>query len=161
MEPPSIHRTVNAERLNHRHRKSTASRVTNGSALLLNVNPGCVDGRSAWCRRLRDLLEAHVADLGGWSNITAAEAAILRRAVTLCVELERREAQFARVGAVDDVALSVYSTASNTLRRLLESLGLQRRAKDITPTLADIIAGLDNEETAAKPEAAAKNGGAE
>jgi hypothetical protein len=29
-----------------------------------------------------------------------------------------------------------YQRCSNTLRRLLEALGLQRRAKDVTPTLS-------------------------
>ena len=148
MEQPTIHRPVGIERLNRRHRKkSTASRVSNG-ALLPNFNRNCTDGRSAWCRRLRDLLEAHIADLGGWDGISAGQLALVRRAVTLIVELERREVIFAQAGQADDVALSVYQTSVNSLRRLLETLGLERRAKDVTP-LSDILAELDREKPAA------------
>ena len=48
------------------------SRITNGSALL----PG-VDGRSAWVRRARDLIREHLADLGGFDNVSAAERSII------------------------------------------------------------------------------------
>jgi hypothetical protein len=48
-----------AERLKSRQ----CSRVTNGSALLPRV-----DGRSAWVRRCKDIIEAHLSDLGGEHN---------------------------------------------------------------------------------------------
>ena len=110
------------------------SRITNCSALL----PG-VDGRSAWVRRAKDLLVLHMADLGGEDNVSEAERALLRRAVTLIVELERREVMFAQAGAADDDALAIYQTTVNTLRRTLESLGLQRRPRDVSPTLGQIL----------------------
>ena len=44
------------------------SAITNGSDLLA----GDVDHRSAWVRRLRDLILAHTSDLGGSDNISAA-----------------------------------------------------------------------------------------
>jgi ABC-type phosphate transport system auxiliary subunit len=68
-----------------------------------------------------------------------AEYALTRRAVTLIVELERREVMFAQAGEVADEALAIYQTTVNTLRRTLETLGLQRRAKDIGPTLSDLL----------------------
>jgi hypothetical protein len=139
MEPSAPRKPVSAAQVNKRHRKRrSASRVTNGA--LLPGNTRCIDGRSAWCRRLRDLLEAHVSDLGGWDMITASESALLRRAVVLIVECERREAAFAHDGRIDDEALITYQTVANSVRRLLEALGLQRRARDVTPTLARYIA---------------------
>ena len=112
------------------------SRITNGSALL----PG-IDGRSTWVRRIKDLLAAHIADLGGEDNVSEAEYALVRRVVTLIVELERREATFAQAGSVDDDALAIYQTTVNTLRRTLETLGLQRRARDVTlPSLREYLA---------------------
>jgi hypothetical protein len=72
--------------------------------------------------------------------VTAPEAALLRRAVVLIVELERREAAFAQTGQIDDESLVVYQTVSNSLRRLLESVGLARRQRDITPTLDQYLA---------------------
>jgi hypothetical protein len=110
------------------------SRITNGSALL----PG-VDGRGAWVRRAKDLLALHISDLGGEENVSEAERALLRRAVTLIIELERREVLFAQAGAADDGALAIYQTTVNTLRRTLESLGLQRRPRDVGLTLGQIL----------------------
>src|SRR5271166_4468482 len=54
-----------------RSKSRQRSRVTNGTALL----PG-VDGRSAWMRRCKDIIAAHVSDLGGEDNISAAEPAL-------------------------------------------------------------------------------------
>ena len=63
----------------------------------------------------------------------------MRRAVTLIVELERREVTFALAGEADNEGLAIYQTTVNTLRRTLEALGLQRRSKDVTPTLAQYL----------------------
>jgi hypothetical protein len=117
-----------------RHKDPQKSRVANGSALL----PG-LDGRSLWARRAKEVLAAHISDLGGASNVSETEHALLRRAVTLIVELERREVGFAQAGAVDDEALAIYQTTVNTLRRTLEALGLQRRPRDVTHGQAEQI----------------------
>ena len=107
------------------------SRITNGSALL----PG-VDGRSAWVRRARDIIAAHLSDV---PDASAAERSIIRRAAVLTVELERLEAVFAVAGEADPETLDLYGRTSGNLRRLLEAVGLQRRAKECGPTLADVI----------------------
>jgi hypothetical protein len=107
------------------------SRITNGSALL----PG-VDGRSPWIRRCKDILASHLSDK---PDATAAEAAIIRRAAVLIVELERLERQFALAGEADPFTLDLYGRVAGNMRRLLESVGLERRAKDIGPSLSDIL----------------------
>ena len=50
---------------------------------------------------------SHISDLGGEDNVSEAERALLRRAVTLIIELERREVMFAQAGAADDEALAI------------------------------------------------------
>ena len=105
------------------------SRVSNGKALL----PGNIDGRSTWVRRLRDLIAMHTADLGGEGAISEAEKSILRRASTLVVELEMLEARFAEAGGATADELDLYARVSGNLRRLYEAIGLQRRARDVTP----------------------------
>jgi len=116
------------------------SAMTNGSVVL----PG-VDGRSTWVRRLRDLIALHLADLGGEDAVSAAERSIVRRAATLTVELERLEAKFATAGQAEAGELALYTTTSNTLKRLLEAVGLRRRSRDVTPDLHHYIAGQTNE----------------
>jgi hypothetical protein len=117
------------------------SRISNGQALL----PG-IDGRSTWVRRLRDLIALHTADMGGQEAISAAEASIIRRAACLTVELERLELDFATAGEQLPAKLDQYQRCANTLRRLLEAIGLQRRSKNITPTIESIAERLAEDE---------------
>lgn len=91
------------------------SRATNGSTLLQNV-----DGRSAWARRMRDLMALHLSDLGGEGAVSAAEKCLIRREATLTVKQER----FATDGKARAEALDLYS---GNLRRLLNAIGLRRR----------------------------------
>jgi hypothetical protein len=117
-----------AGRLRVRPDKAGKSRITNGSAFL----PG-IDGRSPWVRRAKDLIHDHLSDLGGFNNASAAERSITRRVAVLSVELENLEARFATAGAASAEDLDLYQRTANSLRRLLEAVGLQRRARDVTP----------------------------
>jgi hypothetical protein len=92
-----------------------------------------------WYRRFRDVRALHLSDLGGENAVSAAEASIIRRAATLTTELERLEPMFAQAGEATAEQLELYSRVSGNLRRLLESLGLKRRAKDVTPTLKQYL----------------------
>ncbi|MCJ2087133.1 hypothetical protein MKK88_14225 [Methylobacterium sp. E-005] len=100
-----------------------------------------VDGRSGWARRMRDLMALHLSDLGGGAAVSAAEKSIVRRIATLTVELERMEERFATGGEADADALDLYSRTSGNLRRLLEAIGLTRRAREVTPALSTCIEG--------------------
>ncbi len=95
--------------------------------------PG-VDGRSTWVRRLADLIALHVSDLGGEDAVSHSEHLLVRRAACLTVELERLEVVFATDGQAEPQQLDLYQRASNTLRRHLESIGLKRRPRNVTPT---------------------------
>jgi hypothetical protein len=116
------------------------SRITNGSALLPDI-----DHRSAWMRRFRDLNQLHLSDRGGESAASEAEKALVRRGACLIVELEQLEQQFALNGGGSIKQLECYQRMTNTLRRVLESLGLKREAKDVTPRLHDYLASLQSE----------------
>ena len=111
------------------------SRITNGKALL----PG-IDGRSPWVRRCKDIIASHLSDLGGVDNTSAAERSIIRRASVLTVELERLEVRFALAGEASAEDLDIYARIAGNLRRLLEAVGLQRRAKVIGPSLGELLA---------------------
>jgi hypothetical protein len=106
------------------------SRITNGALL-----PG-IDQRSAWVRRCKDVIASHLSDI---PDATAAERSIIRRASVLTVELERLERQFALAGEADPETLDLYGRVAGNMRRLLESVGLERRARDVSPTLADYL----------------------
>jgi hypothetical protein len=74
-----------------------------------------------------------VSDMGGPDNCSSAERHILRRACVLIVELERLERKFAQAGEASADDLDVYARIAGNMRRLLESVGLQRRSRDVTP----------------------------
>jgi len=103
---------------------TSRSRITNGALI-----DG--DGRSAWARRMRDLIALHLSDLGGEDNVSEAEKSIVRRVATLTVELERMESAFAEAGEALPEQLDLYQRTAGNLRRLLETVGIARRAKPV------------------------------
>jgi len=109
--------------------------------------PG-IDSRCFWVKRCKEILTAHVTDLGGEDALSEAERSIVRRAAVLVVECERLERRFALVPMHETVSLGelhTYSMLANTLRRLLDMAGLEKRTHDITPTIdAYIVAHQDD-----------------
>ncbi len=118
--------------------KKGRSRVTNGRV------PRGVDGRGLWFRRHRDIVSLHIADLGGPDAVTESQKAIVQRAATIIVALEQLEIKFANANEATALELEQFTRASNSLRRHLETLGLDRKPKDITPSLKDYLAGKAN-----------------
>jgi hypothetical protein len=112
----------------------TRSSITNGRHLLREV-----DARSAWMRRLRDLIAEHTSDLGGDDLVSEGERRLVRRSAMLCIQCEMLDAKFASEGGqASQNDLDSYQRVTNTLRRCLETLGLQRRSKDV-PTLSEYL----------------------
>jgi hypothetical protein len=121
----------------------TRSKVTNGRALF----DGDVDGRSAWARRLRDLIRLYVCDMGGEDAVSAAEHSLARRAATLTLELELLEKKFALANGAKPNDLDLYTRTAGGLRRLLESVGLKRIPRDVTPTYLDLDKTVEGDDT--------------
>jgi hypothetical protein len=138
MESPGeidLHLPPGSRPVERDRKKSGRSRITNGSALL----PG-IDGRSPWVRRCKDLINEFLGEqLAGADNCSPAERAIVRRTAVLITELEILEAKFATNNEASSEQLLLYGRTANTLRRLLLSLGLQRRQRDLNPTLDSLL----------------------
>jgi hypothetical protein len=67
----------------------------------------------------------------------------------LCLQLEMMEGNWARdsQGEAGPKSIEIYQRVTNTLRRTLETLGLHRRPKDVTPSLKQyLINGQPDEE---------------
>jgi hypothetical protein len=82
---------------------------------------------------LRDNL---VSDLGGRDNVTVAEMELCTRAAVLGSMCQHYETGW--LSGDTTVDLARYFNAATIQRRVLADVGLQRRAKDITP-LADYL----------------------
>jgi hypothetical protein len=106
-------------------------------------------------RRFRDLTKLHLSDLGGEDRASEAEKSIIRRAATITTELEYFELRFAltrQAGGEPDIAyLELYQRTANSLRRLLESVGIQRRPVEISQPLKDYIANAHAVESELAP----------
>lgn len=107
--------------------------MTNGRRLFVEG-----DGNSAWSRRYRDLIAGHSSDLGGIAVLSEAQRSLIRRTAAIEVELEQMEGLMSKGETVD---LDSFIRASGLLRRLLETLGIERKARDVTPDLPTYLAG--------------------
>ena len=81
-----------------------------------------LDGRTLAVRRIKEWESQVVDDLGG--DLTEAQKSIMRRAAVLSAILEDKEAHWA---TGTPLSLNEYCSATNVLRRLLATLGLDRK----------------------------------
>lgn len=88
-----------------------------------------VDGRTLPARRYKAVCADLASDMGG--DPSAGQWLLIARCAGLTVQAEQLEAQIVRGEAVD---VGVYSKLVNSLARVLGQLGLQRRARDVTPS---------------------------
>jgi hypothetical protein len=94
------------------------------------------DGRSPWARRYRDIVDLHVADAGGRDILSESKLSLIRRASALECELEQMEGRLSTGELVD---LDMFARATSHLRRVLETIGLERRPRDLQ-TLEQYVA---------------------
>jgi hypothetical protein len=111
------------------------SAVTNGRRVFVDG-----DGNAAWTRRWRDLVQAHGRDLGGLDTLSEAQTSLVRRVATIELELEQLEGKLSKGEPVD---LDIYTRSASHLRRILETLGIERVARDVTPTIEDIAREIE------------------
>jgi hypothetical protein len=103
--------------------KRPRSAVTSGRKMFVTGDPN-----SAWSRRYHDLVVRHIGDLGGKDVLSEAQLSLIRRATSIECELERLDALLSTGAEVD---LDAYGRASSHLRRIFETLGVKRQARDV------------------------------
>jgi len=78
--------------------------------------------------------------------VAGGDPRIGRSPAVASTELERLEQRFALAEQANPADLDLYQNLANTLRRLLTTIGLQRRAKTVSvPTLAEYLRGPHRE----------------
>jgi hypothetical protein len=123
MQPP---RSNDASHLPRR------ARTRQGKARLLTL--GNLDARTAAAKEARDLIARLTADLGGDEQLSAGERQLVQRAALTGAIAADAEARWV---AGQPVELGDYLQAVNVQRRVLATLGLQRRPRDVTPDPLD------------------------
>lgn len=113
-------------------RSRQRSRITNGSSDLS-------DGRSAYSRLRKDTVMALVSHCGGDSEVSETMRLAIRRISGLEAELVYLESYFANERAAgrepDAAKLDLYGRLADRQRRQAETLGWQRRQRDVTHSL--------------------------
>jgi len=89
-----------------------------------------LDNRTRAAQYAHRLVAGLESDLGGASEITVGQRELIKRAALLGAFIEDHEARWLRNEAV---AIDDYLAAINAQRRVLTTLGLDRRARDVTP----------------------------
>jgi hypothetical protein len=96
-----------------------------------------LDRRTAASRRAHELITGIATDLGGAEHLTEGSRQLVQRAAVLGAFIEDCEARW--IGG-EPFEVADYLPAINAQRRILETLGLERRARDVTPSLANYLA---------------------
>jgi hypothetical protein len=107
------------------------SRVTNGRGLFVER-----DMRGPWTRRFKDVLAEIISDLGGPDSLSEGQRQLARRATTLSLMCEKMEGEMADGNEID---LHRYGQLTDRIGRTFHRLGLKRQARDVTPTLGQLI----------------------
>jgi hypothetical protein len=123
----TAHRATNMRKPNAR------SRVSNGKDILA----GITDWRSQIARRYTDLVAIVCADQGGADRMSEAKMQLARRFAALAVQAEQLESRLANG---EDIDVTAYSQLTSTLVRVISRLGIERVAREVTPSVADYIA---------------------
>jgi hypothetical protein len=110
--------------------KPRKPRVRSGISSGRRVFPIAALANTDFGRRYTDIYRAHVSDLGG--DVSQAQDSLARRAAALTIQLETMEARMANNETVD---LDLYGRLVGHARRVHETLGLERRARNVTPDL--------------------------
>jgi hypothetical protein len=107
------------------------SRISNGHDVLPDV-----DGRSVIARRYRDIANAIFVDQsGGADQCSGARKQLIRRfaAAVLAEQMESRLANG------EQINIQEHATLSSTLVRLAQRIGIDRVARDVTPSLDEYL----------------------
>jgi hypothetical protein len=109
---------------------NTADPPTKATGKLRLLTLSDLDRRTAAYRECRKLIDEIETDLGGGDRLSTGERQLVQRAAVLGALLEDTESRWIEGQPIDPTS---YCTVINAQRRVLESLGLQRRARDVTP----------------------------
>jgi hypothetical protein len=113
--------------------KNGMSRRTNVLHVLPNVNPNSSEGR-----RFADVVLALVAELGGGASLPDHVKMQIRQVGAFTIQTERMQAAIVRGEPVD---MRELVRITNTLNRMLKTLGLKHRKVSADRSLGEILRG--------------------
>jgi hypothetical protein len=94
-----------------------------------------LDGRLQSATKARSLVTAMENDLGGSDQLTTAQRELVKRSALLGAIAEDFEIRWLKHEPVTPIATDHYLRAVGVQHRVLQTIGLERRSKTVTPTL--------------------------
>jgi hypothetical protein len=108
-----------------------------------SLKPLLGSGRTAWKRSVAQTSRAMTEHLGGADLISEPESLVIRRISVFEAEMRIMEEKinFDRQRGVpmDEKFIDLYSRLANAQRRLLETVGMKRVPRDVTPSLSEYV----------------------
>jgi hypothetical protein len=95
-----------------------------------------LDGRTHAAQKAKLTVSGLISDLGGSEQITVGQHQLVMRAAILSAFIEDIEVRWL---AKEPVEEGTWFAAVNSLRRCLVSLGLERRLRQVGPSLGDVL----------------------
>jgi len=115
-----------------------------------------IDGRSSAAKVFDRIVDSVEADLGGADQLSAIERNLVQAFAGAAVTLHHLNAQLM---AGHEINLAQHAQAVSAMVRVATRLGLQRRQKDVGPTLGDLLrADIEERQRAADAEDAEGDG---
>ena len=94
------------------------------------------DGRPVIALRFRDIAAAILVDQGGAELCSESRRQLIRRFSAACVLAEDLEGRLARGEEID---VERHALLCSTMTRLAHRIGIDRRAKNIAPSLSEYL----------------------
>jgi hypothetical protein len=98
-----------------------------------------LDGRTSTAKAFDRLVAAIHSDLGGRDQLTAIELALVEAYAGAAVTLDHLNTQILAGAEINNAMVAMHASAISAMVRVASRLGTTRRAKDITPTLGEIL----------------------
>jgi hypothetical protein len=113
------------------------TRTRNGKLRLLNRES--LDRRTAVARVYDRLVTAIHTDLGGRDQLSAIELALIEAFAGASVVTDNINTRILAGAEIDNALITMHASAISAMVRVASRLGLQRRQREITPSLGDIL----------------------
>jgi hypothetical protein len=104
------------------------------------LNRESLDGRTIVAKVFDRLVAAIHADLGGRDQLTAIELALVEAFAGSAVTLNNLNTRILTGAEIDNAMITMHAQAISAMVRVASRLGLQRRQRDLSPTLEQYLA---------------------
>jgi hypothetical protein len=104
-----------------------------------------LDGRTRAARAFDAIASGVISDLGGADQLTTVERELVEAFCGVAVNVRDLNA---RLLAGEDIDLSEQATAISSMVRLVNHIGVRRRPRDVTPSVAEYVSRLADEDAA-------------